>query len=254
MRRAFALLAGIAALALPPAAANAQDVTVGIIEDDPQHTFVWDTDEIQIDPGQTVRWNFNPTVSPGGPPTAVHDVRIYDGLEFNEAFKLADSGYYIPAAPEFEYFDYTFEDEGQFLYVCSVHPEFMRGVVQVGDPPDPVLNPPALKLNVKPKQKAISFKKRVAFTPTVRNVGKGENVEDAEDVTVCAKFKKKLVKLRGGDCLSIAQLPVATNKKQKFTFKPTKKARNKKVKIKFIATASNAKRVVQTVTLKVRRK
>lgn len=65
--------------------------------------------EVEITPGQAVRWVFEGT--------AEHDVVAEDGSFVSE---LMVSGSYT----------HLFEESGEFAYDCSIHPE-MRGVVRV---------------------------------------------------------------------------------------------------------------------------
>lgn len=69
----------------------------------------YDPPEVEVAPGQAVRWEFE------GP--AEHDVVAEDGGFVSE---LMTSGSYT----------HLFEEEGEYPYLCSVHPE-MTGVVRV---------------------------------------------------------------------------------------------------------------------------
>ncbi|WP_449283092.1 cupredoxin domain-containing protein [Leucobacter sp.] len=72
----------------------------------------YDPPEVEIAPGQAVRWVFE------GP--AEHDVVADDGSFVSE---LMTAGSYT----------HLFEEAGEFPYLCSVHPE-MTGVVRVKAP------------------------------------------------------------------------------------------------------------------------
>lgn len=65
--------------------------------------------QVEIKPGQAVRWVFAGTMQ--------HDVVAADGSFVSE---LQTSGEYV----------HRFEQAGEFLYDCSIHPE-MTGVVNV---------------------------------------------------------------------------------------------------------------------------
>ncbi|WP_053385493.1 cupredoxin domain-containing protein [Leucobacter celer] len=69
----------------------------------------YDPPEVEVAPGQAVRWVFE------GP--AEHDVVADDGSFVSE---LVTSGSYT----------HLFTEEGDYPYLCSIHPE-MKGVVRV---------------------------------------------------------------------------------------------------------------------------
>lgn len=69
----------------------------------------YDPPEVQIVPGQAVRWVFEGTNE--------HDV-------------VADDGSFVSELMREGSFTHLFEVEGEFEYDCSIHPE-MRGVVRV---------------------------------------------------------------------------------------------------------------------------
>lgn len=72
---------------------------------------VYEPSEVNIAPGQAVRWEF---VGPGE-----HDVVAEDGSFVSE---LITNGTYT----------HVFESAGEFAYDCSIHPE-MTGVVTVAE-------------------------------------------------------------------------------------------------------------------------
>ena len=241
MRRGWMLAAAAVAAGLAlPAAASAQDFTVSVIE--PQN--LWDPDFIEADVGQSVLWRFR---TPDDQPVEVpHDVQLFAGEE-PTGEPLADSGFHIPGNPDSpQSLEYTFEDEGAFTYICSIHSNTMRGSVQVGDDTPPTH--PKLYLGLKRKRARGKAGKVTAFTPVIRNTG------DAlmQDAMVCAKARKRLVKVTNGRCASYAGLDEGESRQPKFTFKPTKRARGKKVTIKFIASATGLPSKTKRATIKVR--
>lgn len=70
---------------------------------------------IQIDIGQTVRWTNTSTIT-------IHTSTAVGGLW--------NSGDLAPN----DFFDFTFNSEGVFDYMCTYHPELMNGTVIVGTP------------------------------------------------------------------------------------------------------------------------
>jgi plastocyanin len=107
---------------------------------------------------------------------------------------------------------------------------------------------PELRLSVKPKRKTVKPGKRARFTATARNIGDAE----ASKVRVCAKAPKSKAKVVGKACATAAGLDAGARFAPKFTLKPTRKARGKKVKVVFTATGDGLK-TRSTATLKVKR-
>jgi hypothetical protein len=108
---------------------------------------------------------------------------------------------------------------------------------------------PALSLNVKPKRASAKVGKTAKFTATARNTGDGA----ASQVKVCAKAPKKKVKIVGRRCATADELAADERMAPKFKLRPTRKARGRKVTIKFTATAAGLPVERAQATLKVRR-
>jgi alpha-glucuronidase len=107
---------------------------------------------------------------------------------------------------------------------------------------------PALEGSVSPKRKTVNPGKQARFRFAVESTGNAA----AEDVELCAKAPKRLVELKGKECAASSSLEPDADMAPEFTFKPTRKARGKKVEITFTATSSNAEDAVDTATLKVK--
>jgi plastocyanin len=237
---------GIAAVAaLLPASAGAQTThEVGVIEDDPELIWTWSPDELQIDPGDTVSWYFDPTVSPGGPITAAHNVYVYEGDDATGPL-VTNSGLFTPSDPG-PPFEYTFNEVGRYFYLCTIHADSMRGDLQVGEPG----GNPDLRLSAQPRRDTVKPGKRATFAANLRNAGAGA----ANQVRICAKAPRKLVTITGNACRSTASLGVGRSIAPRFTIKPRPRARGKSVRISFTATAANAEREAAAATLKVKRR
>jgi plastocyanin len=249
MRRGLSgLIAAVAlgiALALP-SGAFAFDVEVK--SDDATTTFTPST--VEIEPGQTVRWTFHPNAS-GGPILATHNVAIHPGVDDSQA-AIATSDYFSPdgsdgVTPEPGWFEYTFDTPGTYFFVCQVHAGSMFGTVTV-EAPGPELT--TLETFAKPKSVSIKPKKAAKIKANVANPGGAV----ATNVKVCAKAPKKLLKVRGKACANLGGINPEGSKKATFKFKPTKKAKGKKVNVKLVVTADNAPKVTAKATVKVKKK
>lgn len=116
----LAALALGAALAVAAGAAAAETVEVEMLNfdrEDPSRVMVYKPEIIRIQPGDTVRWvsvdDFHNTASIDG--------MIPEGAEPWESELSAD-------------FEYTFEQEGTYGYICTPHGGIgMVGLVLVGD-------------------------------------------------------------------------------------------------------------------------
>jgi plastocyanin/type 1 glutamine amidotransferase/regulation of enolase protein 1 (concanavalin A-like superfamily) len=107
-----------------------------------------------------------------------------------------------------------------------------------------------LDLSVRPRKETVKGRQKATFTATLANVGD----EAASDVELCAKAPKRLVELKGKQCAAASSLEPDADMAPEFTFKPTKKARGKKVEITFTATSPDAETVTQTAKLKVKKR
>jgi plastocyanin len=93
--------------AVDPSTLPAQETTEVLIED-----FAFDPPHIQVSVGDTVTWTQG---ADGAPHTVTADDGSFDSPN------LTDEG---------ETFEFTFEEAGEFPYICSIHPE-MLGLVTV---------------------------------------------------------------------------------------------------------------------------
>ena len=154
--------------------------------------------------------------------------------------------------------DFTVEDVGQHVVEyrsadAAGNVEETKSVEFTIDEYEEPSGEPALRINAKPKKKAVRKKaKRVAFNVRIANRGDAA----ATGVRVCAKAPKKKIRILSGNrkgCQKVGKLADGSNQKLRFQVKPKKKAVGKKTRIKFIVNAKNAKRQTAVVTLRVRR-
>ena len=105
-----------------PGAASAAETQVTVGDD------FFDPATARIQPGDTVNWRWVGS--------AQHNVRSFEGQTdtFRSGF-LSGTG---------KTFSRTFHEFGRFTYYCEVHPDNMRGVVEVGTPPFPDTRVPSL--------------------------------------------------------------------------------------------------------------
>jgi plastocyanin len=119
MKRTIAFLAvlGAAAALSPTAAASAADKTISA--GGPDAAPVWSPASVAVDVGDTVTWSFSPTVA--------HNVT---SASANWTFS-APTG--VGQAPV----SHTFTATGTYTFVCTIHPDTMRGTISVGNVPPP---------------------------------------------------------------------------------------------------------------------
>jgi plastocyanin len=106
--RAVALALVLAGVLAAPAQAD----TVTIAASD---ALVWDKPEVSVKPGDTVTWTFAGTAQ-------FHNV-------WAASPNWADESPLGAPAPDYTR---TFDAEGDYAFICRVHPDTMRGVVHVG--------------------------------------------------------------------------------------------------------------------------
>jgi plastocyanin len=109
--RVFAAAFVLAGLLAAPAQAD----TVTIAASD---ALVWDKPDVTVKPGDTVIWTFAGT-------TQVHNVLAASPNWTDESTLTAP-------APDYPR---VFDAEGDYAFICRVHPDTMRGVVHVGTAP-----------------------------------------------------------------------------------------------------------------------
>ena len=95
----------------------------------------WDRPYVAVEPGDTVRWSFDGTQQ-------AHNVQPEDGASWMPASPLG-----APAPP----WEHVFETEGNYNFVCVVHPTTMRGTIEVTrTPAAPQAPPPPPPLSAQP--------------------------------------------------------------------------------------------------------
>jgi plastocyanin len=97
----------------------------------------WDKPSIQIEPGDTVTWNMGAQ--------APHNLKATNDPPqdpaWNDFRKPTDADFDM--APADATYEYTFEEEGEYTFVCKLHAGTMTGTVVVStDPVEPTPDPP----------------------------------------------------------------------------------------------------------------
>lgn len=127
----LAALIGVALIQMAGPAAAQTTHTVGVTGNSPEN-YAFNPDELSIEAGDTVSWCFDAAAGES-PPCAeidnLHDVQIKD----ESGTEIAKSDYFGPSNGEEAVFEYTFEEEGEYTYVCTLHATTMHGTLTVGD-------------------------------------------------------------------------------------------------------------------------
>ena len=108
---------------------------------------------------------------------------------------------------------------------------------------------PAVDLTVQPRTKRAKVNRAAALTARLANGG-----GPATEVEVCVKAKSRLVKVTSGRCWWLDELAGGAARTTKFTFKPKRAARGKRVRLQFKATHAGGLIETTTATLKVARR
>ena len=108
---------------------------------------------------------------------------------------------------------------------------------------------PAVDLTVQPRTKRAKVNRPTSLTARLANGG-----GPATEVEVCVKAKSRLVKVTGGRCWWLDELAGGAARTTKFTFKPKRAARGKRVRLQFKATHAGGLIETTTATLKVARR
>jgi len=108
---------------------------------------------------------------------------------------------------------------------------------------------PAVNLTVQPRTKRAKVNRPTSLTARLANGG-----GPATEVEVCVKAKSRLVKVTGGRCWWLDELAGGAARTTKFTFKPKRAARGKRVRLQFKATHAGGPIETTTATLKVARR
>ncbi len=106
---------------------------------------------------------------------------------------------------------------------------------------------PELGLSVRPKRKTVKAGERATFTATATNTGDAQ----ASQVRVCARAPKGKARVVGKACATAASLAAGAKVAPKFKIKPTRKARGKRVRVTFTATAQGLPTIRTNAVLKV---
>jgi hypothetical protein len=107
-----------------------------------------------------------------------------------------------------------------------------------------------LNTAIRPRTKRVKPNHQAAFTVALENVGGAA----ANEVKVCAKAPSRLVKTTGGRCWTRMSVAAGATPSTKFTFKPKRRARGKRVRIRFTTSSQNGGGGTYTATLKVARR
>ena len=112
-----------------------------------------------------------------------------------------------------------------------------------------VIGSPKLKIKPKPKTvKLKSGKKNGKLKVEIRNNGNG----NANNIKVCVKAPKKLLKVTGGKCKTVKSLGPKAKKNVTFKFKVKKAAAGKTAKVKIEVKASNANKAKGNAKVRVK--
>jgi plastocyanin len=235
--------AAVAAALLLPASAVAQAEVDAI-------GTIWDPDEVQIALGDEVTWNFD---APGN--TMSHDVWLVppggDPDPAGDDIFEVTSGPVPAGGPPVSY---TFGQVGSWQYICRLHSGYSggawTGMVGTAEVSETGPSETELELTARPKVKRVSPGRSAALTAAVENVGGAE----ATNVRVCAKAPKRLVSIKGKSCRGVGSLDAGGASAPRFSVKPTRRAKGKRVKVSFAVSAANAERETAAATLKVKRR
>ena len=176
-------LPALAALLLIAPPAMAAKTVVAVNDDyfgnNPSSTFV----TVSINPGDTVEWRWHNTVDPHTVTSTPSNLTT----RFNSG---EHSGSFV--------FDKTFPRRGRFTFHCQVHPDLMRGAVEVGPPPFPdSLFPVLRRLRAHPRSHRVRLTFRLSERARVRVVLRGP-----KDKT----FSR--VRGKGRQAITIRHLPI----------------------------------------------
>jgi plastocyanin len=190
MRRSLAGLALAFGLGVAAAPAQADETVVSGRDD-----LTWDKSVVDIKPGDSVRWTFPGTVQ-------FHNVWS-DSPNWNLRFP---GGAPSPDVVQ------AFADEGDYVFVCQVHADTMRGVIRVASvpPPPPPPPPPSAQAYNNDDAAAVPLESNVKVDKTkprlasvsARRAGKRAarvrfKVSEDADVTVAFKRGRRTIKSAG---------------------------------------------------------
>jgi glucose/arabinose dehydrogenase/PKD repeat protein len=123
--------------------------------------------------------------------------------------------------------------------------------VELGAGGLPGAGSPDLTASVKPKKKTVgNQKERTGFRFSVANTGDG----DAGTVRLCAKARKKKLKVQSRCSMLSDGIPAGATRAERYSFKIKPKARGKRTRIRFVATAPGVEDAKAAATLRVRKR
>jgi plastocyanin len=106
-----------------------------------------------------------------------------------------------------------------------------------------------LETSVRPRSKRVKPGRSATFRVGLENVGGA----DAAEVKVCAKAPRRLVKITGGRCWTLAAVGAGASRESEFGFRPKRAARGDRVRIEFTTTYENGESERTMATLRVAR-
>ena len=173
----FLLAAVSTAVLVVAVPAFAADKTVEVIDDD------FDPTTVRVDKGDTVTWNWvgvndhSATATPGKKQIERFDSGVLQGIG--------------------KTFAHTFENEGSFSYICTEHPDNMRGKVVVGTDDDVKPRIRKLKVGVSGDDAKVAFKLSERSVVTLKLTG--EESKRSVKVKQDGKGSFRLKNLSDGD-------------------------------------------------------
>jgi plastocyanin len=179
-------LAVAVALLVPAAPALAADKTVTAAG--PESEPVWSPSAVAVDVGDTVTWSFTGS-------TVAHNV---NSASSNWSFSTPTGTAQAPAS-------FTFTAAGTYSFVCTIHPDSMRGTVTVGNapppPPPPLSQQPFPNSQPAPTVLELTDSIRPRLTRVrVRGIARGArvrvHVNEPGRVTIRARRGHRVVRTR----------------------------------------------------------
>jgi plastocyanin len=188
-------------------------------------------------------------VAEGGEPGSGVEISQYRVITDGTPGELVESSNGSSADP----FETTFNVSEPGEHVVEYFSTDVAGNVEVTKDVefeiDPAGGAPDVALTVKPRTKRAKVNRPVSLTARLANSG-----GPATEVEVCVKAKSRLVKVTGGRCWWLDELAGGAARASKFTFKPKRAARGKRVRVQFKTTHAGGPTETTTATLKVARR
>ncbi len=226
----LALLVAMLAIAKEAHAASWSVEADGIV--------AWAPGSLKIDPGDDVTWDLRGE--------EFHDVMI-TRRPTSDLIAKSPTG-----TVSNHLFSWTFEEEGNYDYICTLHPG-MDGSLTVGDPPSPGPAPSPAKLSVAVspiKMTARAKAKQVKVKVTTRNVGERPTIAP---VDACVTAPAKRFTVKGGVCKPGAKLGPGAQSVKEFVLRIKKGARGKKTKVGVSAASAGLATADASTTITVKK-